>query len=184
MAIAMTLLVLELKIPELGPAADSRELAAALLAQTPRFVAFILSFFIIGEAWTEHHRVGGLLHGFDYGLLWWNLLLLFFIVLMPFVTGLVSEKDRALSVVLYAAVFGALGLAKVGFWFHARRRGLIDHARDRMGRSISFGLWATPTVALLVAGSALAGFRQAMWGFFLIPAIAYVLHRLSRLAPR
>jgi uncharacterized membrane protein len=181
MAIAMTLLVIELKIPELGPSAESRDLATALLAQTPRFVAFILSFFIIGEAWTEHHRVGGLLRGFDYGLLWWNLLLLFFVVLMPFVTGLVSEGDRWLSVVLYASVFGGLGFAKLGFWFHATRRGLVERTVGRAGRSISFGLWATPTVALLVAASALAGLRQTMWGFFLIPVVAYVLDRLSRL---
>ncbi len=180
MAIAMTLLVIELKIPALAPSADNHDVVRALLAQAPRFVAFVISFFIIGEAWTEHHRAGGLLRGFDYGLLWWNLLLLFFIVLMPFATGMVSESERSASVVLYATIFGALGLAKIGFWFHALRRRMIERPFDSAARSISFGLWATPLVAVLVATATLAGMKQTMWGFLLIPALAFVLHRVSR----
>jgi uncharacterized membrane protein len=69
----------------------------------PVFIGFVLSFILIGQAWIEHHRIGGFLTKIDRGSLWLNLLLLMFVALIPFATSLVSEYFYSnTAVALYA----------------------------------------------------------------------------------
>ena len=91
-AIAITLLVIEIKIPELheGPVSD-KAILKELAHLIPKFIGFIISFMLIGLYWTIHHRLFGYVANFDKKLLGLNLLFLFFIVLMPFSTGLYGE---------------------------------------------------------------------------------------------
>lgn len=57
-AIAITLLVIEIRVPTLPHNATDRDLVVALLNLTPRIVGFIISFFLVGQTWIEHHRIG------------------------------------------------------------------------------------------------------------------------------
>ena len=82
-AIAITLLVIELKLPDLEETSE-HAMGQALLHTLPHFIAFILSFFIIGIYWIAHHRMFYYVINYDNRLLWLNLLLLMFVVLMPF----------------------------------------------------------------------------------------------------
>lgn len=82
-AIAITLLVIELKLPELSENSN-RALSDSLLHTIPHLFSFFMSFFIIGIYWTAHHRMFGYVVNYDLRLLWLNLFLLCFIVLMPF----------------------------------------------------------------------------------------------------
>ena len=96
-AIAITLLVIELKIPEMSEITN-RSLADALLETTPHFISFLISFMIIGIYWVAHHRMFYYVTGYDNKLLWLNLFLLFFIVLMPFssnIYGVYNSLDTA-----------------------------------------------------------------------------------------
>jgi len=83
-AIAITLLVIEIKVPVLPHGATDRELGFALVGLIPRFVGFIISFFLVGQTWVEHHRIGRQLQRYERGLLWSNLWMLFFVAAMPF----------------------------------------------------------------------------------------------------
>ena len=85
-AIAITLLVIEIKIPELHEGVSDAAILLSLKHLIPKFVGFIISFAIIGTYWTIHHRLFGFVINFDKKLLLLNLLFLFFIVLMPFST--------------------------------------------------------------------------------------------------
>jgi len=91
-AIAITLLVIEIKIPELhGEHITDKALLGELKHLIPKFLGFIISFMLIGIYWTVHHRMFGYVTSYTPKLLRLNLLFLFFIVLMPFSTGFYGE---------------------------------------------------------------------------------------------
>jgi len=97
-AILITIMVLELKIPS-GVTFD------ALLPLLPSFLTYVLSFVFLGIYWNNHHH---LLHAADQvngGILWANLHLLFWLSLIPFVTGWMGENHFAsLPTALYGTV--------------------------------------------------------------------------------
>lgn len=96
-AIAITLLVIELKIPE-PEEPTNRMLAISLLHTIPHFFSFVLSFIIIAIYWIAHHRMFTYVINYDNRLIWLNLLLLLFIALMPFsssVYGLYGHLNNA-----------------------------------------------------------------------------------------
>src|SRR5689334_15215764 len=87
-AIAITLLVIEIKIPEMPrEVATEQKILAGLGHLIPKFIGFLISFLIIGQYWTVHHRLFGYVINFNNRLLWLNLLFLLAIALMPFSTG-------------------------------------------------------------------------------------------------
>ena len=90
-AIAITLLIIEIKIPHFEGHPTQQQLGHALREKLPEFIGFIISFAVIGQFWTNHHRLFGYITGYTPGLLWLNLLILFWVVLMPFSTYLNME---------------------------------------------------------------------------------------------
>ncbi len=90
-AIAITLLVIEIKVPELHEDFSDALLGPELLHLVPKFIGFLISFFIIGLYWTIHHQMFGFVVNYDRKLLWLNLFFLMSIVLMPFSSGLYGE---------------------------------------------------------------------------------------------
>lgn len=117
-AIAITLLVIELKLPELEETSE-RAMANALVHTIPHFIAFILSFFIIGIYWVAHHRMFYYVIDYDNRLLWLNLLLLMFVVLMPFssyVYGVHSAMNTAF--LLYTVNISALAFCMFLLYSH------------------------------------------------------------------
>ncbi|MFI5152879.1 MAG: TMEM175 family protein [Chitinophagales bacterium] len=116
-AIAITLLVIDIKVPEFhtGQVNESAFLYL-LLDQLPKFIGFVLSFFFIGLYWTIHHRMFGFIVNYTRKLIWLNLLFLFAIVLMPFSTALYSEYSTPQFIMLitpYAIYVGNICL--IGF---------------------------------------------------------------------
>lgn len=91
-AIAITLLIIEIKVPEIEKdAVSDSALLQALGHLIPKFVGFIISFLLIGLYWAVHHRMFGFVTSYDGRLRFLNLMFLFFVVLMPFSTGFYSE---------------------------------------------------------------------------------------------
>ncbi|MBO9731343.1 MAG: DUF1211 domain-containing protein [Chitinophaga sp.] len=94
-AIAITLLIIEIKVPHLLPEYSTAQVMHAYLELTPRFLGFFVSFFFIGLYWTVHHQLMGYVVNYTPGLIWFNLLFLLSIVLFPFSTALDSEYATA-----------------------------------------------------------------------------------------
>lgn len=125
-AIAITLLVIEIKIPELHEDVSDAAILHSLKHLIPKFVGFIISFGIIGTYWTIHHRLFGFVINFDKKLLLLNLLFLFFIVLMPFSTGLYGEyagpelmrKQLKVPMTFYVLNIFFVGLINYFLWSH------------------------------------------------------------------
>lgn len=91
-AIAITLLIIEIKVPELhSHEITDIELWAEFTRLIPKFIGFILSFIVIGLYWLSHHRIFKYVTSVNQKLLWANLLFLMPIVVMPFSTAFLSE---------------------------------------------------------------------------------------------
>lgn len=175
-AIAITLLALELKVPIEAVGGGELQLQQALLGLIPTAIGFVVSFLLVGQTWIEHHRIGGLLSGIDRGLLWWNLLLLMFVAIMPFATSLVSSYNTSLiAVCLYAMGFGLLGTCKAGLWRHAMQRGLV-HTTGSEVREIGRRVWASPIVSAVVV---ILSLLRMPYSYVLFGAIPLVVRILS-----
>ena len=104
-AIIITIMVLELRVPH-GSDID------ALAGLLPVFLAYILSFILVGIYWSNHHHMLFLTDRITGGILWANLHLLFWLSLMPFVTGWMGENHFApLPTALYGGVLLMAGVA-------------------------------------------------------------------------
>jgi uncharacterized membrane protein len=149
MAVAITLLVLNLEVPRV-PASELNEAVADLL---PSLIAYLLAFALVGRFWIVHHRLFETLRAFDATLMTLNLAFLAFIVLVPFGTELF---DRYTDEPLAAAVFGAImGLAALTHWSmsaHTLRRGYVHESlrADRLPFAQPIGLGFTALFLLSV----------------------------------
>jgi len=91
-AIAITLLIIEIKVPDLkGLSVSEHSFLEAFLLLLPKLFGFVLSFFIIGLYWSLHHLIFGYVINYNGKLIWLNLFFLFSIVLMPFSSAVYSE---------------------------------------------------------------------------------------------
>ncbi len=91
-AIAITLLVIEIDIPDLGHNASNTAAINALVERLPSFFGFLISFLVIGRFWIGHHNALGARQHYNEKLLWPNLMLLLAIAFMPFATAFMSEN--------------------------------------------------------------------------------------------
>jgi uncharacterized membrane protein len=125
-AIAMTLLVIDVRLPELAGQISDGDLADALGEVWPRVFAYALSFSVIGIYWLAHWRRYLLVERTNEGLARLNLLLLGLVAFIPFPTSLLGQYgDRPLVVALYAVVLALAGLAGAACWAYAASRGLL-----------------------------------------------------------
>src|SRR3990170_8000954 len=93
-AIAITLLIIEIKFPEVHRGASTQEILLSFKPTIIRFAGFILSFFFIGALWARHLKVCKYLKSYNDGVIFRNLLFLFFIVCFPFTASGLSEHIR------------------------------------------------------------------------------------------
>ncbi len=121
-AVIITVMVLEMKAPH---GTD----AAALLPVLPVFLTYVLSFVFVGIYWNNHHHLYHAVHHVNGATLWANLHLLFWLSLVPFVTGWVGTSHFArLPVAAYGAVLLGAGTA----YYILTRVLLRIHARDSL----------------------------------------------------
>jgi uncharacterized membrane protein len=110
-AIAMTLLILEIKIP-IGADIINYGIGGALLRLTPSFIGFVVSFLVIALYWRLHLTMAQFVKSYDNKLLWFNIWLLMFIVLLPFSTAFYAKyfNDQGGSFVFYCINLIAIGM--------------------------------------------------------------------------
>jgi uncharacterized membrane protein len=130
-AIAITLLVLELKVPK-GPPGT---LAASLWKQWPAYLSFLTSFATILVMWVNHHMIFNHIRRTNGAFLFLNGLLLLFITVVPFPTALVSDHlqtpDAKTAAAVYAGTYFVIALAFNALWRYASAgMRLIDPRSD------------------------------------------------------
>jgi uncharacterized membrane protein len=127
-AFAITLLILDVRLP-----ADTLKtnLSAALISLWPNYLAFLLSFIVIGIHWSTHVRLFRDIIRYDQKLIWLNLLFLLFIVVIPFSTSVLSLHLIRLSVMVYAALMACAGYMHAVLRLHIGSKGrLTDRNRS------------------------------------------------------
>ena len=151
-AIIVTLLIFEVRLPEVGPGASSQQFWEALLSIAPKLGTFALSFATVAIYWVNHHHFfSGITHT-DWKLLWLNNLLLFFLSIVPFTTAVLGDHlDQPIAIALYAL---DLGLAAAAFSVMGRYvlfvGRLVDEAVPERDRRSEFRRSLIGTVAYLV----------------------------------
>ena len=158
-AIAITLLVLDIRPPERGDAPfDPAQWPAVLKPMWQAIYAYALSFFVIGTYWVAHHRTFQYIRRYDHRFIWLNLAFLFCIAFMPVPTALIAGYgDQAFAIVFYDAVQILTGLVKLVLWLYAvRGHRLVD--TDLAPAAIRYNTYRSaisPIVFLLSMGVAL-----------------------------
>jgi uncharacterized membrane protein len=136
-AIAITLLVLEIKVPAPDLTGHGSTLLAALLNLWPSYIGYLISFVTIGIMWVNHHSMFVLIRRTDRYFLFISVFFLMCIAFLPFPTAVLAEylsepKGRRLAVALYSATFVLIALAYNGLWWYAVRNGrLLEENADR-----------------------------------------------------
>ena len=130
-AIAITLLSLEIRLPETSSSLTNGELARLLLEIWPKYLAYVISFLVIGLFWIGHHRKFGHIQRYDANLMLLNLLWLMTIAFIPFPTSLISTYGNRTATIFYASVMILASALSVCTWMYAAHRDrLIDPALD------------------------------------------------------
>jgi uncharacterized membrane protein len=167
-AIAMTLLVLNLSVPDVHGPDQGAKLWAAFRDQAPEFFSYILSFAVIGRYWVVHHRMFRVVVRADPRLLVLNLVLLGCIAVIPYPTEALGRYgDTTTAVVLYSAVLTLTGIANAAISWHVDHADLLDprvtvaYRRHSWVRAVTlpivFGLaipiaFVDPTLAMISWG--------------------------------
>ncbi|RWY52435.1 TMEM175 family protein [Mucilaginibacter gilvus] len=120
-AIAITLLIIEIKVPEVhGERFSSAEIVQGLFALIPKFIGFIVSFFVIALYWVNHHQIFKYVVHYSPKLVWTNLFLLFSIVMMPFSSAFYSDYWLSYSAVplgFYVVNICLTGFMNTRLWY-------------------------------------------------------------------
>ena len=162
-AIIITIMVLELKVPH-----DSD--LAALAPLVPVFLSYVLSFVYVGIYWNNHHHMFQLTESVTGGVLWANLHLLFWLSLLPFSTGWMGENHFARwPTVLYGANLLFCALA-----YFVLQRCIIRHqgADSPLAQAIAGDLKGKASPAFYVAGLATAWWLAPWAGMAFFVAVA------------
>jgi uncharacterized membrane protein len=138
-AIAITLLVIEISVPIVDSARAS-DLVEALAGQWPSYLAYAVTFFLVGAYWINHHRMFALLRGIDHTFLILNILCLMAIAVIPFPNAVLAEyltepELRGVAAAVYGLAMLVLAVLFNIVWWYAYRRRLfrpeVDPAKIR-----------------------------------------------------
>jgi uncharacterized membrane protein len=136
LAIAITLLVLEIRVPPPEDLQDPDKLLAALAALWPSYLGYLISFVTIGIIWANHHNLIRLVDRVSHGLILANLLLLLTVGFLPFPTALLAATletpSAQIGVLVYAGTFVVVAIAFNVLWHEIRTRpGVLRPDVDR-----------------------------------------------------
>jgi uncharacterized membrane protein len=185
-AIALTLLVLQLRVPAVDQVHDpdsAADLAAQLGNGSAQLVSYGISFYVIAQFWVVHRQIFRRLGEQEDGLEWWNFAFLFTITIMPFTSTLLGAFVRnPLAVDIFALNLLLASLATEAMIVVGRRKGLlISDAKARAGR-ISAAV--VPVVMAVSIGLSWWSTAAAMYLWILIAVAPGIIKRWSARSAR
>jgi TMEM175 potassium channel family protein len=125
-AIAITLLIIEIRLPPHEELVRNGGLGPALLHLWPSYLGYLISFVVIGIMWANHYNLMKLIDRVDHGFIILNLLLLLCVAFLPFPTAVMAEHltdphERAVAVAFYCGSFTVTAVFYFLMWWHAAR---------------------------------------------------------------
>jgi uncharacterized membrane protein len=173
-AIAITLLVLALQIPE--GVADFSE---TLRDQAPDFFAFGLSFAVLAQIWYFHHRFFGTLGRYDGTLITLNFVYLALVTLVPFSSQVIGDYgDESAAAIIYALNIAGLGIGGAVMVRYAFRHSLVrTEVAELLGIEPGHGSWLVAGIFLASIPIALIDANAAEWSWLVLFLIANIVTR-------
>lgn len=181
-AIALTLLTLNLAVPAITSRNSPSDLWRALAHMQPQFASYLISFYVIASYWLTHHRVFRLVRGHDEGMAWWNFVFLLTITTMPFSASLLGRfGQNPLAVDLFAANLLAASIATQVTLAYGRRKHLLAPTATRsvLAYNRVRGLGISLVIAASI-GIAWVDPDGAKYVWILLPVVHEVANRVSR----
>jgi uncharacterized membrane protein len=176
-AIAMTILVLEVHVPDV----PATQLGPELQRLLPAYLTFVLSFLVVGVIWLSHHRKFAVITRFNPTLLRLNLLMLLLVASLALPTAVLGRYgDQPLAVVLYAAFVAAIGLLMSAMWGYAWRQHLTEPSVDRgvfrfvLIQSLIIPFTFLLSIPIAVTAGATAAEYSWLLAFLLLFGLRYV----------
>jgi uncharacterized membrane protein len=179
-AIAITLLVLEIRVPEVR---GDEHLSSALAHQWPSYAAYGLTFVVIGIMWVNHHAMFGQVVRIDRTLLFLNIFLLLGISFLPFPTALLARylregDDGRVAAAIYSLTMTYIGVGFLVLWWYLARNESLLHgdfgaagARRVMRRTVvGPALYGASVVVAVIAPVACLVVYGALAVYFIFPA--------------
>ena len=175
LAIIITIMVLDLRIPH------SQELVA-LKPLVPVFLSYVLSFIYIGIYWNNHHHMLHAARRVSGGVLWANLHLLFWLSLLPFVTGWMGENDfGAIPTALYGV---DLLMAGIAYWILAHALIAVEGEESILAKAIGKDRKGVLSVVLYAVAIPIAPLNHWVAGsIYVIVALIWLIpdRRIERM---
>jgi uncharacterized membrane protein len=155
-AIAITLLALEVTVPIVEAGVDGSDLGTALVEQWPSYAAYIVTFFLVGAYWFNHHRMFNLLRGVDHRFLVLNIFFLMAIAIIPFPNALIAEyllkpEQQGVAAGVYGLAMLTLAIMFNLVWWYAgwRQRLLRSDCDYRLVRQVLKSYLFGPVIYLI-----------------------------------
>lgn len=166
-AIIITIMVLELKVPH----GDSW---GTLRPLVPVFLSYVLSFVYVGIYWNNHHHMLHTMGRVTGGILWANLNLLFWLSLFPFVTGWMGENHfTAVPSALYG---GVLLAAAFSYWILQQTIIAAQGADSPLKKAVQHDVKGKTSIALYAAGALAALWKPALaQGLYIVVALMWLI---------
>ena len=149
-AIAITLLVLQLNVPSPSALTDpdsASKLAVELGKGADQMISYVISFYVIAQFWLVHHRVFRRITGQQEGLAWWNFAFLFTITVMPFTSDLLGKfSENPLAIDIFAANLLLATVATELTVIYGRRKDLVTPETAQQTRAAQYRVAASIVV--------------------------------------
>jgi uncharacterized membrane protein len=154
-AIAITLLVLELTVPEVPPGTPTAAVPTLVFEQWHEFVGYVLSFLVIGSYWVNHRRIFVHIERHDRGVVWLNLVFLLVLAFVPFASSMFATYPNQFGVMFLAGALALTGLCLTLLWSYASRQRLLKEGlASRTVQIQAARFLASPFVFVLSIGVA------------------------------
>ena len=177
-AIAITLLVIEFKVPVIDHPTDAL-LWGRLVHMGLLLLGFLISFCIVGYYWSVHHRIFGYVEKYTSRLIWLNLMFLFSVVLLPFTSGLLgeyaSETQLRLPYGIYVVNICFTAMMNAVLWFYVSnpKHKILTHVISK--ERILLGFYYILVVPILFVISFILTYYDATIGRLIPVLIPLVL---------
>lgn len=179
-AIVMTILVLDLHVPDIiGP----EGLGADLVALWPKFGAYFISFIVLGIYWFAHHQITHFLACVNRTLVWLNIVFFMGISLTPFAASLLgSHPEDQVAIAFYGILLALLALLGYGIWWYMTgNRGLLNRTLDpTLVRKIRWWLLGGPALIPLALALSFVNPFLSILVYLILPAVYVFFNPVDR----
>jgi uncharacterized membrane protein len=188
-AVVMTLLVIDLRLPEHATGLDEAAIRRMLVELFPNFESWVISFVVLAIFWVASHRLFAYVRHLDGTLVRWTMLMLAGASLLPFAAAVNSQSATHIGQIVYSSALILMGLPLLRMWIHIYRTPELQaHPMERpvfvaaCVRAVGLMLIALLTIPLAYA---MPGMSNVAYGlmFLLRPASEFVARRASTTAP-